>query len=293
MTTFLLKIIAVVLMTVDHVGKFFGLPVFMRWLGRLATPVFFFCAVEGDLHTSDRKKYIKRLYLMSLLMCGLNILVPFALEGYGVIVNDVEQNIFSSILQGVIVIHILEETKNNPQKDKRLTIKNYCLYQLVVTAVLLIGETVFDFDVTIVGTVLCALITTEGSILLTGVMLLYYFCRGNKKKLAVSYTVYCILFGAITVLQIPQRAVSFVTYRINETLGEIVSIPFQLLGLETVFRAPTLIDSIFKMNYQWMMIFALPLVLLYNGKKGKGFKNFFYVYYPLQIHLLCIVSSIL
>ena len=78
MTTFLLKIIAVVLMTVDHVGKFFGLPVFMRWLGRLAAPVFFFCAVEGALHTSDRKKYIKRLYLRQideneLLSCELTV----------------------------------------------------------------------------------------------------------------------------------------------------------------------------------------------------------------------------
>ena len=280
-------------MTVDHIGKYFGLPVVTRWLGRLAAPVFFFCAVEGATHTSDRKKYIKRLYLMSLLMCGLNVLVPFVLEGYGVCAPAVEQNIFSSILQGVIVIHILEETKNNPKKDKRLTLKNYCLYQLAVTALLLIMIVAFDFDVTILGTVLCAAITTEGSILLTGVMLLYYFCRGSKKKLALSYTVYCVLFGAITVLQIPQRIVSFITYRISESLGDIAAVPFELLGLETVFRAPTLTDSLFNVNYQWMMIFALLLILLYNGKKGKGMKNFFYAYYPIHIYVLCIVSSFL
>ncbi len=43
-------------------------------------------------------------------------------------------------------------------------------------------------------------------------------------------------------------------------------------------------------NYQWMMIFAAPLFYLYNGKKGKGAKYLFYVFYPAHIYIFYIIS---
>jgi hypothetical protein len=39
-------------------------------------------------------------------------------------------------------------------------------------------------------------------------------------------------------------------------------------------------------NFQWLMGFAVIPLLLYNGKRGKGMKYFFYVYYPAHIYLL-------
>jgi hypothetical protein len=41
---------------------------------------------------------------------------------------------------------------------------------------------------------------------------------------------------------------------------------------------------------QWMMIFALIPVLFYNGKRGKGNKYFFYVFYPAHIYLFYIIA---
>ncbi len=43
-------------------------------------------------------------------------------------------------------------------------------------------------------------------------------------------------------------------------------------------------------NYQWMMIFAVPLLYLYNGKKGRGMKYLFYVFYPAHIYIFYIIS---
>ncbi|MCL1988687.1 MAG: conjugal transfer protein TraX [Firmicutes bacterium] len=43
-------------------------------------------------------------------------------------------------------------------------------------------------------------------------------------------------------------------------------------------------------NIQWMMVFAIIPIFLYNGEKGKGMKNFFYVGYPLHIWLLYIIA---
>ncbi|MGE1166273.1 TraX family protein [Peribacillus simplex] len=43
-------------------------------------------------------------------------------------------------------------------------------------------------------------------------------------------------------------------------------------------------------DYQWMMISALPLLVLYNGKKGTGLKYFFYFFYPIHIIILFLIG---
>jgi hypothetical protein len=41
---------------------------------------------------------------------------------------------------------------------------------------------------------------------------------------------------------------------------------------------------------QWMMVFALVPILLYNGKRGNGSKYFFYVFYPAHLYLFYTVA---
>ena len=48
-----LKWLALCCMVLDHVAYFFGLPVPLRWVGRLAAPIFLFFVVEGFCHTHD------------------------------------------------------------------------------------------------------------------------------------------------------------------------------------------------------------------------------------------------
>ena len=37
-------------------------------------------------------------------------------------------------------------------------------------------------------------------------------------------------------------------------------------------------------RYQWMMLLVIPFFFLYNGKKGKNLKWFYYLFYPLHFH---------
>ena len=53
------------------------------------------------------------------------------------------------------------------------------------------------------------------------------------------------------------------------------------------------INGLFKENYQWMMVFALPFMLMYNGKKGSNLKYLFYVFYPAHVYILCYLGSII
>lgn len=52
-------------------------------------------------------------------------------------------------------------------------------------------------------------------------------------------------------------------------------------------------ENLFILNPQWMMVFALPIILLYNGERGKNIKYFFYVFYPLHIWMLYIIGYFL
>jgi hypothetical protein len=43
-------------------------------------------------------------------------------------------------------------------------------------------------------------------------------------------------------------------------------------------------------DFQWLMVFAVIPILLYNGERGGGGKYFFYVYYPAHIYLLYCIA---
>ena len=63
----MLKIIACVSMLIDHIG-YMLLPevAFLRYIGRLAMPVFAFFIGEGCLYTRNRKKYFTRIFLLGI-----------------------------------------------------------------------------------------------------------------------------------------------------------------------------------------------------------------------------------
>ncbi|MGN7403544.1 TraX family protein [Cytobacillus praedii] len=44
-------------------------------------------------------------------------------------------------------------------------------------------------------------------------------------------------------------------------------------------------------DFQWQMLLALPLLLLYNGKKGFRLKYFFYFFYPTHIIILYFIGK--
>lgn len=73
MKIFTIKIIALILMLIDHIGEFFpDSPIWFRWLGRIAAPLFFYALAVGFQHTRNRKKYLLRLYLANVGMVFFN-----------------------------------------------------------------------------------------------------------------------------------------------------------------------------------------------------------------------------
>lgn len=105
-----LKIIALVTMIIDHATAMFvsladnrSLYILGRGIGRLAFPIYCFLLVEGFFHTHNRGKYCFRLFLFALISE-----VPFDLAFNGVFVYDGHQNVFFTLLLGLLLLWFVE-----------------------------------------------------------------------------------------------------------------------------------------------------------------------------------------
>ena len=190
MNTFTLKIIALVLMVIDHVGLYFeGAPGWFRFLGRGSYPLFLFCMVWGYHYTKNRKVYLLRLYLMSVFMTVFGYIVDarFVTEnGYG------NHNIFLSLfLVGVLISTI--ELFQKDRKKGSLLLGGILLVQLFYY--LLPGLLPFTRSLsgdTLTGVVPNLVVNEYGiAFVVLGVMM--YFLKEKKEMLCVMYLLFCII----------------------------------------------------------------------------------------------------
>ena len=119
LSSFWLKVIALLTMTIDHVGFLMqGLEMFpklalaFRFIGRIALPLFCFMITEGAIHTKSFKKYALRLGIMasvvSLIIVGSNEITFF--RNSGLSMRD-EGIIFIDLLLGAVSVYLLRQNK--------------------------------------------------------------------------------------------------------------------------------------------------------------------------------------
>ena len=111
-----LKIIAIILMLLDHLwGTIIPGNQWMTLIGRMAFPIFAFLIVEGFFHTSDLKKYMKRLFIF-----GLISEIPFNLIYTGSIIFPFHQNVMFTLLLGLLIINEIDKLKNTKEIKKKI-----------------------------------------------------------------------------------------------------------------------------------------------------------------------------
>ena len=176
----LLKWIAIVTMFIDHVGAAVvektnllyqpnGEVVYftLRYIGRLAFPIFCFLLIEGFYHTRNRGKYLRNLLLFALISE-----IPFEISFLGELVWGF-RNVYFTLAIGMIVMMCLEKVKESATEKQNLW------------ALLIIAS----------GAVLAELLHTDyGAV---GVLLIYilYKLRDDRKKqcicgaIAMSYEI--------------------------------------------------------------------------------------------------------
>jgi len=119
-----LRLIAVFLMILDHLwGTVVSGNDWMTCVGRMAFPIFAFQIAEGYFHTSDFKRYAKRL-----LVFGLISEIPLNLMMASSVIYPFHQNVMFTLLLGLYGIRAIDRAKENGGWVKAL------LVVLLVTA---------------------------------------------------------------------------------------------------------------------------------------------------------------
>lgn len=247
MTIFSLKLTAAILMTLDHIGFYFpAAPSWLRWLGRGAYPLFLFCMAQGYAHTRSRKRYLLRLYLMSVFMTFLGLFLDAYIPsegGYG------NHNIFLPLfLTGVLIS--AAELYRRDRKQGGLLLGAAALVQVLYCLLPFLLPFTQNFSGDVLTGVVPNLAVNEYGFEFIALGMAMYFLRDRREALAAVYLIFCI---------------------------------YQ-------FSAEALYGGF---PVQWMMALALPLMLRYNGEKGRDWKWFFYLYYPAHTCLLFLLSAAL
>lgn len=263
---FQLKYIALIAMVFDHIHYFFDytgkIPIWFAMIGRLAAPLFLFSVIEGFIHTRNRKKYFLKIYVLAILM-GLiqfgfyNFLHPLVRPD-GFFPKNMMLSSFAILLvalQGIAWIQEKKYLKGIPT----------LLFPLMLPWLMLLlylsgqDKPIFTLFINLLNYTVLPTHTSisDGGtwLLLTGIAM--YLCHKNLKKEVLAFVSVSLVWVLMTIV-----------------LGRL-----------------SIHDLMFK-YIEWMEIFAAPLMLCYNGERGKGSKYLFYIFYPSHIYLLYALSVI-
>ena len=263
-----LKEIALALMVLDHIHYFFSftgaVPEWFSMLGRVSAPLFLFCTAEGFAHTHDRRTYLLRLWAMG---AGMG-LVQFVI-GVGLGRRADGFYPMNGILRDLTVACLLWQgidwlRQRRLGRALALVGGVGVLWPAVslalVAALPPAGQLPLYF---LSWTVLPNwAFSTDGGVgfILGGVLL--YALRGRRKIQVLAWAAWAFW--------IDMGSVSYLL-----RMGGGISLGQAML-----------------LSYQWMEIFAAPLMLLYNGQRGAGHKQLFYWFYPAHVYGLYAVSCV-
>ena len=261
-----LKEIALALMVLDHIHYFFSftgaVPEWFSMLGRVSAPLFLFCTAEGFAHTHDRRTYLLRLWAMG---AGMG-LVQFVI-GVGLGRRADGFYPMNGILRDLTVACLLWQgidwlRQRRLGRALALVGGVGVLWPAVslalVAALPPAGQLPLYF---LSWTVLPNwAFSTDGGVgfILGGVLL--YALRGRRKIQVLAWAAWAFW--------IDMGSVSYLL-----RMGGGISLGQAML-----------------LSYQWMEVFAAPLMLLYNGQRGAGHKQLFYWFYPAHVYGLYAVS---
>jgi len=217
-----LKIIAIISMTIDHIGVQLVSNDILRIIGRLAFPIFAYMIAEGCRYTRNRRKYALTIGAVAAIC---QIVYYFAM-------GSLYQCIFVTFLLSVLLIYAMDNAVKKQDVLHSIYAVLFLIFVVFVTEYLpqLLDHTDFAIDYGFCGVM---------------VPVLVYFACGKYMKLvaaALGLVILSITYGGI----------------------------------------------------QWYSLLSVPLLALYNGERGRlKMKWFFYIYYPLHLGVIYLISLLM
>lgn len=287
-SSFIIKIVALVTMTFDHVGLLLRtlypynyditqLSNVFRSIGRLALPLFVFMIIEGVIHTKNFKKYILRLGIMAIIISGFLALITYV--DFGIDASSLAHagNIFIDLLLVALSAYLLGH--------KKIWVKLLSLLPIAVA-------------------ITCFIV--KGYQYQTGEIIYWY-----PNWLYLQYDWFSLLLGVgfFFAYKLGQKYIAYMEDK-NGMPKEVWDVNGNQRLLVNIINVFVLMISsllFYSMKFIWqggvywdasnqlLAILSGALILLYNGKRGynaKWFQYGAYLYYPLHILIIILVAMI-
>lgn len=313
-----LKLVAIITMLIDHTGAaiieliiqnrvknidlnntqtmmnvykdnalLYNLDYLMRSIGRVAFPIFCFLLVEGMIHTHNKLKYAIRLALFALISE-----IPFDLAFDGKVLEFRHQNVFFTLMIGLLVMIGFEAIRDILKDKKWLTVlavvgaitAGYEISTLMKRYIQVINSIIYrnSFEQMTTQTNDAGIVM---AVLFSVVLLLIFIVLVKKYSLqtaSIKYAQLIVLVAGMelaNLLKTDYSAFGVLTIavmyglrkkRFASMLGGCVTLTIMSFGEATAF-------------------FDLILIQFYNGKRGLNLKYLFYLFYPVHLFLLYLI----
>ena len=273
MTTFILKIIALASMIIDHMGsvfpQYFGLE--FRVIGRVAFPIFVYLLAEGFKHTRSPYKFLVRLGIFAMIsepFFDLALRVDWQVADYAdmrYLLDHINffasTNIFYTLFLGGVAICGFDYASKWKQTKLPGSGKPTALPEqgAVSSFIRKHNLEIFAAGALIVAALFLAeFLSTDYASYGVAFILVMYVITNKKIRLAVM-AVMCVWQHSMTVRIILQGHAG-------------------------------LLDPLFILMIPATLVPVL-LVAFYNGKRGPSFKMFFYAAYPAHLAVLFFIAA--
>jgi len=260
-----LKMIAIIGMAMQHTVLVIGdvIPAVLHFPfhfgGGLTFPIMAFFVVEGYRHTSNLKRYIGRIFIFGLIS-QIPFVLAFAgtsLDKFGMEASPIfffSLNIMFIIFIGLCLVVMYDRMK------ARWLFWMLCIIILLLTIL---------FSWGFVGPLM---------------ILLYHIIRSDKaRKIAVPIVaggyniVFSIIIGVVVVVLMLTGALDGIIDTTKMMEAEIVT-------------ASEMIKALAGLMFPIGSFATIPLLLKYNGEKGRSMKYLFYAFYPAHLLILALLA---
>ncbi len=285
-----LKILALVFMTLDHVGLFLltylgstnMVGILFRTLGRIAYPLFAFMLAEGIRKSHRKERYLLRLALMWALIALAQTILYY---GFSFAAIKTSTNAFADLLVGGAFLYCLNYL---PGKKKALAL---------IPLLIVLGSYAFQVCYINIPSMSNAPYFYFPGYSLFGFSMIvgFYYARSIVDKISAKY-----LQGSGQTLESFQETRSYqgllnmlcacVLFLLTIISWGISYIPSAALDVVVMHASEN-----WQIAESWCLLAILP-ILLYNGKRGpdsKAFRIFTYAYYPIHIAIIFAIFYII
>ena len=180
-TSYQLKILGIILMVFDHVHQMFhanGVPIWFTGIGRLVAPIFLFLASEGFYHTSNKKKYMFRLWLGYALMSFCSYYIQQIFPSDIILINTIFGTLFLSVFYMYMIDIFIKGIKSKSVKNVGLSVLGMAIPFAITIIILQLIEAEINTNlVRIIMGVFPSPILVEGSVIWIGLAVAFYLLR--------------------------------------------------------------------------------------------------------------------